>query len=71
MRKMLASGVVEPSSSPYCAPLLIVRRSDGSNRPVADLRFMEKAPLFNAEPMPNPEAIFASLSGDNFKFFKT
>ena len=66
VRKMLASGVVEPSSSPYCAPLLLVRKSDGSNRPVVDFRLLNKATVFNAEPMPNPEAIFASLSGDKF-----
>ena len=66
VRKMLASGVVEPSSSPYCAPLLLVRKSAGSNRPVVDFRLLNKATVFNAEPMPNPEAIFASLSGDKF-----
>ena len=63
---MLASGVVEPSNSPYCAPLLLVRKSDGSNRPVVDFRLLNKATVFNAEPMPNPEAIFASLCGDKF-----
>ena len=63
---MLASGVVEPSSSPYCAPLLLVRKSDGSNRPVVDFRLLNKATVFNAEPMPNPEATFASLSGNKF-----
>ena len=66
VRKMLASGVVEPSSSPYCAHLLHVRKSDGSNRPVVDFRVLNKATVFNAEPMPNPEAIFATLSGDKF-----
>ena len=66
VRKMLASGVVEPSCSPYCAPLLLVRKSDGSNRPVVDFRLLNKATVFNAEPMPNPEAIFATLSGDKF-----
>ena len=68
VRKMLASGVVEPSSSPYCAPLLLMRKSDGSNRPVVDFRLLNKATdrVFNAEPMSNPEAIFASLSGDKF-----
>ena len=60
---MLQMGVVEPSKSPYCAPLLLVRRKDESYRPVIDFRQLNKNTRFDAEPIPNPEAIFAKLGG--------
>ena len=66
VRKMIDAGVVEPSCSPYCSPLLLVRKSDGTNRPVVDFRQLNKATVFDGEPMPDPETIFASLSGDKF-----
>ena len=66
VKKMLAMGVVEPSHSPYSSPLLLVRKSDGTNRPVVDFRQLNKATIFDAEPMPNPEVIFANMTGDMF-----
>ena len=64
VRKMIDAGVVEPSCSPCCLPLLLVRKSDGTNRPVVDFRQLNKAAVFDGECMPDPETIFASLSGD-------
>ena len=64
--KMLRLGVIVPSKSPYCSPLLLVKKPDGSNRPVVDFRQLNRATIFDAEPMPNPELIFANLSQDKF-----
>ena len=60
--KILKLGVIEPSKSPHCSPLLLVKKTDGTNRAVVDFRQLNRATTFNSEPMPNPEAIFATLS---------
>ena len=64
--KMLRLGVIEPSKSPYISPLLLVKKADGTNRPVVDFRRLNKETVFDAEPMPNPELIFARLTNDLF-----
>ena len=69
VKKMLALGVIEPYKSPFCSPLLLVKKSDGSFRPVVDFRQLNQATVFDAEPMPNPEEIYAKLAKD--KLFST
>ena len=64
--KMLRLGVIEPLMSPYSSPLLLVKKADGSNRPVVDFRRLNKATVFDAEPMPNPELIFSRLAKDTY-----
>ena len=61
---MLKLGVIEPSKSPYSCPLLLVKKPDGSNRPVVDFRQLNRYTKFDAEPMPCPDAIFAKLAKD-------
>ena len=53
VKKMLTLGVIEPSKSPFCSPLLLIKKSDGSFRPVIDFRQLNQATVFDAEPMPN------------------
>ena len=55
---MLRIGVIVPSMSLYCSPLLLVKKPDGNNRPVVDFRQLNRATVFDAEPMTNPEMIF-------------
>ena len=62
VRKMFDLGIIELSSSPYRSPMLLVKKSDGSYRPVIDFRAINKITKFFAEPVPNPEVIFAKLS---------
>ena len=54
VEKMLRLGVIEPSKSPYSSPILLVKKADGSNRPVVDFRRLNKVTVFDAEPTPNP-----------------
>ena len=69
VKKMMTMGIVEPSKSPFCSPLLLVKKSDGSLRPVVDYRLLNRATIFDAEPMPNPEEIYAKLNKG--KYFST
>ena len=74
VKKMTTMGIIEPSKSPFCSPLLLIKKSDGSHRPVVDFRLLNRATVFDAEPMPNPEEIYAKLNKGNyfstFDFYK-
>lgn len=59
---MLELGVIEPSISAYASPIVVVRKSDGTNRLCVDYRKINKITVFDAEPMPQIEDIFARLS---------
>ena len=55
VRKMMKLGVIEPSRSPYCSPLMLVKKSDGTFRPEIDFRQINRVTVFDWEPMPNPD----------------
>lgn len=63
---MLDLGVIEKSESPYCSPVVIVKKKDLSNRFCIDFHALNKITVFDAEPMPSMEAIFAKLAGHKF-----
>ena len=65
-QKMLEMGIIEPSDSPYSSPIVMVRKPDGSNRFCIDFRLLNRITVFDAEPLPNPDEIFANLSGSKF-----
>ena len=66
---MVAMGIIEPSESLFCSPRLLIKRSDGSLRPLVDFRLLNRATVFDAEPMPNPQEIYAKLNKG--KYFST
>ena len=66
IQKMIELGVVEPSSSPYASPVVIVKKKDGSNRFCCDYRKLNQVTITDAEPIPDQEEIFAKLAGDNY-----
>ncbi|XP_072179722.1 LOW QUALITY PROTEIN: uncharacterized protein [Diadema setosum] len=63
---MLKLGVIEPSNSPYGHPIVIVKKPDGSNRFCVDFRRLNKVTVFDPEPMPNPQELFASLADSRY-----
>jgi len=67
--EMCQLGIIEPSESPYSSPLLIVKKKDGSNRPVIDFRRINKVSIFDAEPMPRADDIYARMA--NARYFST
>lgn len=63
---MLASGVIEPSTAAYASPIVVVKKVDGSNRICVDFRKLNKVTIFDPEPMPQMQEIFAELSGNQY-----
>lgn len=63
VRKMIEAGVIEQSSSPYCSPIVIVKKKDGTNRFCIDFRAINKITVFDAETISNADDIFVQLSG--------
>ena len=63
---MLESGVIEPSTAAYASPIVVVKKSDGTNRICIDFRKLNKITIFDPEPMPQMRDIFAELSGSQY-----
>lgn len=66
LESMLNMGITEPSTAAYASPLVMVRKPDGSTRVCVDYRKLNRATVFDPEPIPSVESIFAKLSGDRY-----
>lgn len=61
LRDMEASGIIERSTSPYCSPMVVVKKEKGV-RVCGDYRRVNAITCFDAEPMSDSQAIFATLT---------
>ncbi|GFN92692.1 retrovirus-related pol polyprotein from transposon opus [Plakobranchus ocellatus] len=59
---LLSLGGIEPSDSPYCFPIVVVKNKDGSMRLCIDLRKLNAVTVFNVENIPRQEYLFNQLS---------
>jgi len=60
---LLERGFIRPSSSPYGAPVLFVRKSDGSSRMCQDYRGLNKISVKNSYPLPRIDQLLDRLHG--------
>ena len=63
---MLALDVIEESESPYAAPIVLVRKKDGTNRFCIDYRVLNRITVFDPEPMPQANDIYVKLNDAKF-----
>ena len=67
LKKQLAelteSGFIQPSKSPYGAPVLFVRKKDGSMRMCVDYRALNKISVKNKYPLPRIDELLDRLAG--------
>jgi hypothetical protein len=63
IESLLAKGYIEPSVSPYSAPVLFVKKSDGSLRMCVDYRLLNQQTVKNKFPLPVIADILDRLGG--------
>ena len=63
LEDLLARGFIRPSTSPWGAPVLFVKKKDGSMRLCIDYRELNKLTVKNRYPLPRIDDLFDQLQG--------
>ena len=63
LQELLDKGFIHPSSSPWGAPILFVKKKDGSYRMCIDYRELNKVTVKNRYPLPRIDDLFDQLQG--------
>jgi len=66
---LLEKKLIRPSASPWRAPVLLVKKKDGSSRLCIDYRQLNKLTIKNKYPLPRIDDLLDQLRGANV-FFK-
>lgn len=66
LEELLRLGYIQPSKSPYGAPVFFVKKSDGSLRLVCDWRQLNKITVKNKACLPSIEDLFDSVQGSKY-----
>jgi hypothetical protein len=69
LRDMQQTGVIQPSSSPWSSPVVMVRKKDGSHRLCVDYRQLNALTKTDAFPLPQIDDLLDQLGGA--KYFST
>ncbi|KAM2869733.1 hypothetical protein FF1_017608 [Malus domestica] len=63
LQELLVKGFIQPSSSPWGAPVLFVRKKDGTLRLCIDYRQLNRVAIKNHYPLPRIDDLFDQLKG--------
>ncbi|GJZ94588.1 putative nucleotidyltransferase, ribonuclease H [Tanacetum coccineum] len=66
LRELHDKGFIRPSSSPWGAPVLFVKKKDGSFRMCIDYRELNKLTIKNRYPFPRIDDLFDQLQGSQY-----
>lgn len=66
LQELTDSGFIQPSKSPYGAPVLFVKKKDGSMRMCVDYRDLNRITIKNRYPLPRIEELFDRLRGAKY-----
>jgi len=67
---LLAQGIIEPSQSPWSAPMLLVPKKDGTLRPVIDYRRLNAATVPDRYPIPSIRTLLQEV-GEGHAIFSS
>ena len=63
LQELLDNGMIRPSVSPWGAPVMFVKKKDGSMRLCIDYRELNKLTIKNRYPLPRIDDLFDQLKG--------
>ena len=63
LQELLDKGYIRPSASPWGAPILFVRKKDGTMRLCIDYRELNRVTVRNKYPLPHIDDLFDQLQG--------
>src|SRR6185312_11303458 len=66
LEELQRSGFIRPISSPWGAPVLFVKKKDGSMRMCVDYRVLNKVTIKNKYPLPRIDDLFDQLKGAKY-----
>ena len=69
VREMLADGLIEPSSSPYCSPIVMAKKKNGEYRFCIDFRRLNSITVSRAQNLPIIQEVVKDIG--NAKVFTT
>src|SRR3954467_7679606 len=66
MAKLIKKGFIQPSTSPFGAPVLFVHKKEGTLRLCVDYRALNKVTIKNRYPLPRIEELMDRLTGAKY-----